>query len=297
MTSALVGLGSLSSPGQPLRLTHRGAYFETRSLIALLPFIAEATFAQTADVVLDEPVCCDGQFHQIDTAKLLARDAPPRAVIFDTTLLGRDDGIDRYLAALGPAAQQIVLRVSSCLKLFESGFELANAGILSVYARERETGDIADAVRRIRTLTGAGLNLVDAITLEAPWFLDAAHADGYTAAVFTNNAALAQAVAKNNRRFAPVSHPSLAGGNAPYCAFQLAGAGPSAYDALENEIAEEARRRRLLLARGGSFGFRGHRFEIVRPETGEPPFLRIAMGRRAGWSRDGIIEMMAEIAR
>src|SRR6185503_12963632 len=99
-----------------------------------------------------------------------------------------------------------------------------------------------------------------------------------------NNAALAKAVAENNRRFAPISHPSLIGGNAPYCVFQLPNADPPAYDALENEITEEAKRRRLLLSPGGSFGFRGHRFEIVRPGTGEAPFLRIAMGRRSGWS-------------
>ncbi len=102
MTTALLGLGQhLARPA--LRLTHRGAGFETKALIKLMPFIREATFAQTADIVLDEPVCCDGQFHQIDTRKLLS--ATPRAVVFDTTLQGRDDGIDRYLAALAPLAR------------------------------------------------------------------------------------------------------------------------------------------------------------------------------------------------
>jgi len=97
-------------------------------------------------------------------------------------------------------------------------------------------------------------------------------------------------------RFAPVSHPALTAGGAPYCAFQLRDASPADYDALDAEIADEARRRNLLLARGGSFGFRGHRYEIVKPETGEPPFLRVALGRRGGWSCEGIIKMMAEIA-
>jgi hypothetical protein len=295
MTSALIALGQHLASGQ-LRVMHRGAYFETASLLRLLPFITEATFAQTADVVIDEPVCCDGQFHQIDTGKLLASGASPHAVVFDTTLQGRDDGVDRYLGALDPAAEQIVLRVTSCLKLFEGGLELANAGILSVYERSTANQKLCEDIRRIRTLTGAGLNLVDVIALEAPLFLDPAYADRYANAVFDHNARLVRAVAEVNKRFAPVSHPALTDGEAPYCAFQLPDASPEAYDALEREIASETKRRRLVFAHGGSFGFRGHRYEIVKPETGAPPFLRIALGRRGGWSCDGIIEMMSEIA-
>ena len=295
MTSALLALGAHVGNGR-LRVMHRGAYFETTSLLRLLPFIAEAAFVQTADVVIDEPVCCDGQFHQIDTARLPASGASPRVVIFDTTLQGRDDGVDRYLAALNPQAEQIVLRVTSCLKLFEGGLELANAGILSIYERETTEANLCEDIRRIRTLTGAGLNLVDVIALEAPLFLDSVHADRYARAVFDHNARLVRAVSEANKRFAPISHPALTGGEAPYCAFQLVEASPEAYDALETEIASEAKRRRLVFAHGGSFGFRGHRYEVVKPETGAPPFLRIALGRRGGWSCDGIIGMMAEIA-
>jgi hypothetical protein len=296
MTSALIALGQHLAPGAHLRVMHRGAYFETTSLLRLLPFITEATFAQTADVVIDEPICCDGQLRQIDTGKLLASGAAPHAVLFDTTLQGRDDGIDRYLAALNPDADQIVIRVASCLKLFEAGLELANAGILSVYQHPSTDKKLCEEIRRIRTLTGAGLNLVEVIALEAPLFLDPQQADSYARAVFEHNARLVRAVAETNKRFAPISHPALAGGEAPYCAFQLPNASSEAYDVLENEIASEARHRRLVFAHGGSFGFRGHRYEIVKPETGAPPFLRIALGRRGGWSCDGIIEMMLEIA-
>ena len=293
MTSALIGLGQKLAPGGTLRLTHRGAYFETRSLIRTLPFVHDATFMQTADIVIDEPVCCDGQFHQIDTSKLLA--ASPKAVIFDTTLLGRDDGVDCYLAALDPAKDQIVLRIASCLKLLQGGLELANAGILSIYTRAES--ELPRDLRRIRTLTGAGLHLVDAIALEAPWFLDAAQTDHFNTAIFDHNARLAHAVAETNTPFAPVLHPALTGGVAPYCAFQLADPSEQAYEALEAEIVAEAQKRNLLIANGGSFGFRGHRFEIVKPETGEPPFLRVAMGRRGGWSCEGIVTMMAAISR
>ncbi|HEX5008458.1 MAG TPA: hypothetical protein VFV70_15195 [Hyphomonadaceae bacterium] len=296
MTSALLALGGHLAPGGQLRVMHRGAYFETTSLLRQLSFLDEATFAQAADLVIDEPVCCDGQFHQIDTGKLLASGASPPAVIFDTTLQGRDDGIDRYLAALDPHADQTVLRVTSCLKLFEAGLELANAGILSVYQRSSIEKKLCEDIRRVRTLTGAGLNLVDVIALEAPFFLDPAYADRYARPVFDNNARLINVVAESNKRFVPISHPALVGGDAPYCAFQLLDASPEAWDALENEIASEIRRRSLVFAHGGSFGFRGHRYEIVRPETGAPPFLRIALGRRGGWSCDGIIEMRSGIA-
>jgi hypothetical protein len=294
MTAALLGLSRLASDNRGLRLAHRGVYFETRGLIRALPFITEATFAQTADIVIDEPVCCDGQFHQIDTSKLL--NASPRAVIFDTTLLGRNDGVDDYLAALQPGGRQVVLRVASCLKLLQSGLELANCGVLSLYTSHPSFAGLGDQLRRIRTLVGGGLHLVDAIALEAPFIFDARHTDAYAAAVFEHNARLARAVEQSNRRFAPVTHPSFGDGVAPYCSFQLRDPSPEAYDALDREIAAEAQRGRLNLARGGSFGFRGHRYEVVKPETGDPPFLRIALGRRGGFSCDGVIAMMAGIA-
>src|SRR5690606_19633904 len=151
-------------------------------------------------------------------------------------------------------------------------------------------------LRRVRTLIGAGPSHADVLALEAPPFLDREFTERYAAAVFEHNAQLAQALADANRRFAPVTHPSFSGGFAPYCAIQLPSGSTADYDALEREIAQEAERRRLNFDRGGSFGYRAHRFETVKPETGDPPFLRIAMGRRGGWSFDGIVRMMIEIA-
>lgn len=295
MTTALLTLGQhIASERPALRIAHRGAYFETRALIRCLPFATEATFAQTADVVINEPVCCDGQFHLIDTAKLLS--ASPSAAIFDTTLLGRNDGVDDYLEALRPGGKQVVMRVTSCLKLFQGGLELANAGLLSIYTSHGSVHGLGDKLRSMRTLTGSGLHLVDAIALEAPWVFDAKHTDAYASAIFDNNARLAQAVHDANRRFEPVTHPSFSGNVAPFCTFRLREAAPETYDALDKEIAAEASRRKLNFARGGSFGFRAHRYDVIKPETGEPPFLRIALGRRGGWSCDGIIAMMAYLA-
>lgn len=44
------------------------------------------------------------------------------------------------------------------------------------------------------------------------------------------------------------------------------------------------------------FGFRSHRFDVVTPE-GEAPYLRIAMGRRDGWSCEQITPVVLEAAR
>jgi hypothetical protein len=301
MASSLIALGARLSPaGTPLGVAHLGGYFETRALLGILPALIRPVPASFADVLVVEPTGCDGGFREIDVCaeaqRLATFGATPRAIILDTTLLGRDDGIDRCLDVLAPLRPQFVLRTASSLKLLQGGLELANGGIASIYSPEGAPQSLADDLRRVRTLIGAGITLADAVALEAPWFLEPDYTDDYITAVFAHNARLAQAVDGAGGRFAPVSHPSLSGGVAPFCAFHLRDAGSRDYDALETEIAAEASRRCLLLARGGSFGFRGHRFEIVRPETGEPPFLRIAMGRRGGWSCSGLIAMMADLS-
>lgn len=271
-------------------LAHAGAYFETRDLLAALPL--RPAPPETSDVLLVEPIACNGAFARNDAAGLLARRtaAALRALILDATLMGR---AEHLLAPILPHDPALIIRISSTLKLMQGGLELANAGLISLYARD--PGPMARRLRRLRTLIGAGLSEADAIALEAPWFLDPAATDAYVGAVFANNARLAHALAAANTRFAPVRHPGLDGGDAPFCALGLTDPSEPACAALEREIAEAAQVRRLKFDRGGSFGFRDHRYEIVRPETGEPSFLRIAMGRRGGWSCDGIISMLAAL--
>ena len=117
--------------------------------------------------------------------------------------------------------------------------------------------------------------------------------------MFDNNAMLARAVAAENRLFDGVFHPSLLDGTsgAPFSAYRLKDHDVAAYDALEQHLKREAETRDLQFEQGGSFGFRGHRFEVVRPENGEEPFLRVALGCRAGWSCDEIVTLMTEVAR
>lgn len=97
--------------------------------------------------------------------------------------------------------------------------------------------------------------------------------------------------------FGPCCHPSLVSPatEAPFCALTLNEPSPERYRALETKIAGECEHRGLLAIKGGSFGFRGHRFELIEPEDGRT-FLRVAMGWRDGWSRQGLCELFAELA-
>ena len=83
------------------------------------------------------------------------------------------------------------------------------------------------------------------------------------------------------------------------CTSRQAVSEPAADDhrRLQEIVAHEAERRGLLLARGGSFGFRGHRFELIEPEPGlGQPFLRVALGWRDDHSRHGLCALFAELA-
>ena len=117
------------------RLAHPGVYFETRALTHALPFVTPATFSQTPNVIIDASVSCDGQFHRIDRTKLLS--ASPSAVSLDMTLLGRDDGVDEYLAAMAPGGKQVMMRLASCLKLPRGGFEPANRRAVGLHLLAR----------------------------------------------------------------------------------------------------------------------------------------------------------------
>jgi hypothetical protein len=104
-------------------------------------------------------------------------------------------------------------------------------------------------------------------------------------------------VAKNNRLFHTEIHPVLGegGADAPYCTLRLATDSDAAYERLEQRIQDAVAEQDILLECGGSFGFRGHRYEIVRPAAARP-FLRVAMGRRAGRSLEKSIALFESLA-
>src|SRR5690349_6950537 len=264
-----------------LRLHHAGCYFETVNLLTLFAGRFENVGGQDADTVIVEPVSCDGvEFGTVSLAQLAthASSDATQSIVVDSTLAGLDDGLNDLLSNLPPERE--VFRVHSGLKLFQAGLELADVGIVSVYGAPS-----GDMLRRIRTLHGAGLRFADVAALELPLFLDPGATRRYEDAVFAHNRVLAHA-ARANPAF-DVSYPCDTK-PAPFVIVNLRDA--AHYENLDERICDEARKRGLVFDKGGSFGFRGHRFETVRPELG-PPFLRVAMGRRGGPSLAGILQL------
>lgn len=306
---------SLFGGERRLSFAHFGSYFETGEILSLFgSLLASAGHGRSAvehmadvdaDIMIVEPVFCDGSYGVVDVGRLVAlheRAPHPRVYLFDSTLCGTRFALERELARLEKCAPLAVFRIFSGLKLFQAGLELSSVGIVSVFTRDAgavSAREIGDRMRRIRTLLGLGLSFFEVAALEVPWFLEPSRTHAYERAIFENNALLARAVAQENRLFDGVFHPVLLtnSAGAPYSAFRLRDHDPASYDALERYLKREAARRDLQFDLGGSFGFRGHRFEVVRPETGEEPFLRVALGRRMGWSRDRIVELMTEVAR
>ena len=310
--------GALFGAQGKVTSVHLGSYFETGEIFSLFSSLLTSRGRGRAavdsmdrldgDIFIVEPVFCDGEYGVVDLDTLIDihRAKPrPRIYLFDTTLTGSRFALERQLDRLAPLAPVAVFRLFSGLKLFQAGLELSSVGILSVFTRDGgviSAQGIGDRIRRIRTLLGLGLSFFEVAALEVPWFLDREYTQIYEQAIFDNNARLARAVSEGNRLFDGMFHPSLVSRageqyGAPYSSFQLREHSSEAYAVLENHLHREAHRRDLQFDLGGSFGFRGHRFEVVRPETGEEPFLRVALGRRAGWSCDEIVRLMVETSR
>ena len=309
--------GSLFGGDRKLSFVHLGAYFETAEIFSLfsslLKPIGRGRAAATrinkhdADLFIVEPVFCDGEFGCVEVDEILEqhkRNARSRVYIFDTTLTGVGYSVERELARMRDLNPPAVFRLISGLKLLQGGLELSSVGILTVFTPHDaavSAKQLGDRIRKIRTLLGLGLSFADVAVLEAPWFLDREYTSVYQRAVFENNARLAKAVAASNRVFRSAFHPSMLPDcpgpcDAPYCVFRLQSADPLLFVRLEGLLQNEIRKRGILFESGGSFGFRGHRYDFVRPDDGSEPFLRIALGRRSGWSCDQITILLSEIA-
>ena len=276
--------------GDEGRLTsvHAGSYFETTSLLGLWPdrVLTPRGRDDEVDLLLLEPVGCDGQFWLPGSLPSVRR-----ATLMDITLAGPAHDVGRYLSRA-----PMLFAFSSGLKLDQAGLELANVGIIRIYARRAEAGYVARELRRIRGLTGAGLTLDELSALSAPWFLSRPYAEKYVAGIFANNKALAMAIGQRPL-FEQACHPSTihAGDDAPFCALMLRNPTDERYDRLLGFIDREVDRRGINATKGGSFGFRGHRYELIKPDRG-PAFIRVAMGWRSGYSRDRLCELFAELS-
>jgi hypothetical protein len=282
-----------------LSVAHAGAYFETRALLDAWPrrsFRPTPASVVSADMVIGEPVWCDGCFGVTEHL--------PRArhvLLLDTTMVGPAYDLAPCLAAAGDECD-VAIAFSSGLKLDQAGLELANVGIARLLVRDRtprRTAEIAGRLRQLRGLMATGLTLDELSALSAPWFLDRTYADTYVAAIFANNRALAQSIGRDSPVFAPHCHPALSTStaDAPFCAIQLREPSPARYRRLVAIVEQQSDRRGVLLTKGGSFGFRGHRFELIEPAPRQgDPFLRIAMGWRDGHSCRGLGELLGELA-
>ena len=300
-----------------LSFAHLGAYFETAEIFSLFSSLlkpiscgreAVKTMGKLdADVFIIEPVFCDGEFGSVDIHQVLdqhKRNRRSRVYIFDTTLTGMAYSVEKDLVRMSALKPPAVFRLVSGLKLLQGGLELSSVGVLTVFTPSDaavSAKQLGDRIRKIRTLLGLGLAFADVAMLEAPWFLDRQYTSIYQQAIFDNNARLAKAVSANNRLFKGTFHPSILPDrrgphDAPYCVFRLEYGDSHAFARLEELLRNEIRRRGILFESGGSFGFRGHRFEVVRPEDGSEPFLRVALGRRSGWSCDQITTLFSELA-
>jgi hypothetical protein len=287
---------STGAPAAPLTLHHAGRYFESKALVDVWPrhvFRQVPAAAVEVDLLLGEPVFCDGRFGVSDPRALpRAR----RALLLDTTLVGTAVDLSPWFDRFdGP----LVAVFRSGLKLDQAGLELANVGIAQLFVREGARVAAADSLRRIRGLTGSGLTLDELAALSAPWFLDRTYLQHYTAAIFAHNAALGSALGRDSTVFEERSHPSLvsAGAEAPFCALRLRGGDGTAHRRLLEIVNAEVRRRGLHVTQGGSFGFRGHRYELIEPDHEDGlPFLRVALGFRGGRTLDGLIALFQELA-
>lgn len=306
----------------PLRLLHLGSYFETRALLELFeasqvvhtgigadgPDAALGRLG-ACDVLLAEVVYCEGALKVLDLAAFARawRNSParPSLVVFDTTLSGPRFPLERLLGLMAGPSAPAVLCLRSALKLDQAGLELANAGLCSIYVPKgagAAAAALPETLRRIRRLTGSSLGLQDMAALEAPWFLDPLYRARYCDAILANNRQLALRFAPKGGLFAGLSHPALAGSDepwaeAPFCTLLLNEPSPENYRRLARLIEAEERARNLAFDPGGSFGFRGHRFDAILPDQPDAPcFLRVAIGARNGPSLAGIIRLLNDLA-
>lgn len=286
-----------SNRSQPLEVLHIGGYFETGALLRSMMqagfcrYRQERSLRGTPDLVVVEPVyhSADGQFHRGELMQI-----PPRTLpIIDATLSGPSFRLPERFPVLRRHPMHVVLR--SGLKLDQAGLELANAGILSVFAHSQSKAEFdrfCRSLRHLRMLNGTSLSFAAGSALGFPWCLDIEQGARYAEQIFANNRLLATNL-RGNGAFAQISHPALSGigGEAPYVILRLPDDSHAAYRHFGNSLSGVLAEKNILMERGGSFGFRGHRFDIVLPDDDSPPFLRIAMGFREGWSRDRIVDL------
>lgn len=293
------------------------AYYETLDLVGLGAHgcvsrvvaddaaFAAACAAQPPHVAFVEPIIYDPRLRPFDVqhaARLLAALPEPPILVVDSTLVGPSLPLARVLDET--RALPLVVQASSGLKLDQAGLELANVGIVSLYApaaRGAALDALEERLRLVRRLNGTALTIDTVALLDIPFFLDPATFYEYSSAVFEHNARLARAVPAGGL-FETVAHPALdprglPWAQTPFVFFHLRDDVAERYAELERLVIDAAAARGLVLERGGSFGFRSHRCEAIALDgTLRNGVFKVALGARAGPSLRGIIALLAEVA-
>jgi hypothetical protein len=206
------------------------AYYETLDLVALgtrmhsavvgddVSF-ARASMAKPPDAALIEPIVYDPWQRPFDVqraARQLASQQAPPVLVIDSTLVGPSIPITRILD--DARGLPLVVQASSGLKLDQAGLELANVGIVSLYApasRRAELDAAEDRLRVLRRLNGTALTIDAVALLDTPFFLYSAMFYEYCTAVFAHNARLARGVPAGGV-FKTVADPALDARNLPW---------------------------------------------------------------------------------
>ncbi|MBF0629055.1 MAG: SUMF1/EgtB/PvdO family nonheme iron enzyme [Magnetococcales bacterium] len=318
----------------PLRLEFFGGYYETGRAFRMFdaPWFtlrripAAAEWLQRiregrGDLLFLEPVPYDWEMGALDWRELLAAlrsraASPVRMIIVDSTLVGPTFPMAELLTELAAcAAPPLVVQLNSALKLDQEGWELANAGVVTLYghqgaANEATGRQILQTMREQRKILGNALSMDEMSVLDFPMFLDHESHWSYCRGVFHNNRLLAESIQPGGF-FPRVVHPALARGAehawavAPFVVFHFRPEFDTErhHQRLIAGLRDAAKRRGFDFPEGMSFGFRGHRFEIIKPHAVLHPngaqlgVLKVAMGRRAGPGRDGVIGLLREVAQ
>ncbi len=299
--ACLLHLALSTTPHGALRTRHAGRYFETKALLDLWPrsvLPRAPADGDEVDLLIGEPVACSGRF---EVARPEALPRVGHALLLDTTLSGPAVDLAPWFARHDGTIAAVF---RSGLKLDQAGLELANVGIVQLMVREGSGLDleaVAEKLRHIRGLTATGLTLDELGALSAPWFLDRDYFRRYTARLFAHNAALARAIGRDSPVFEPHCHPCLVSDTAPpaaFCALRLRDGDLTDHRRLLAFVEREVGRRGIVATEGGSFGFRGLRYELVEPNPEDgAPFLRVALGFRGGAGTAAMIDLFAELAR
>jgi hypothetical protein len=306
---------------QSLQIAHWGGYFETDMVLQYLSSAAVQWRAESdvtaplraddVDILSIEPVRYDWELTSLDLDTFIrawrAAIRRPRILLIDTTLCSFTWPTAAFLSALRDGHPLLVVQYRSGLKLDQQGLELANLGIVSAYSCDEGAGtpsaeQLAVTLRMARGATGAALSADAVAALDLPFLFDPAWLRRHAGRVFVNAAQVAERLHGINGIFSRVAHPSLPGRSqslrhAPFIVCQLAEDSLEHHALLLGVLVEEARRRRVPLTLGSSFGFRGHRCETIIPRLStDSGMFKIAPGARAGPELDDLVSVLSHIA-